>query len=1598
MMKPAAGAEPETLETRIAALRGLASLDGAAAAACVADALDHAGRPETSTADALRLDQSALGALRDALNVDAVLSNLDAGALGGLLERYTRRLKDDTSGEPGPRLRRAAWDVLDLVRRSAFLRRIEPARVNDWAHRILAAVEASHLTVGPLFRQRAALYGSKVLFQLPQRRETRNLTWRRVAARTEQVARGLLSLEENPAPVAILSDNRLEMALADLACLTSGLVNVMVPANSTESEVAYILRHSRVRTVLVSDTRQLAKVQAARDGLPDLQQIVIFDPRSERRDGLLRWESLLARSERVPASEPQRRSEAVRVDDLATVMYTSGTTGTPKAIQFSHRNLVFKRFARGLALPEIGEQDVLLCFLPLFHTFGRFLELLGCVYWGATYCFLDNPSVEALVRGMKRHRPTVFISVPKKWIQLHETITQKADPLSATDDQLLEATRQTTGGRLRWGLSAAGHLDSDVFRFFQNQGVELLSGFGMTEATGGITMTRAGVYLDDSLGQALPGIELQLAEDGELLIRGPYVMTGYLDPPDGQPSFDDAGWFHSGDLMERSPEGHYRLVDRKKEIYKNIKGETIAPQRIENLFRELESVGRAFLVGDHRDYNTLLVYPNRKYEELDLSSMTHQEITDHFRSLVVSVNKFLAPYERIVDFSVIDRDLDADRGELTPKNTPRRKTVVRNFADTIQLLYRQADLHVGGIELTVPNWLFQSLGITAQDITIGDERIMLPATGRSLTVRRRDDEVTQIGSCWYRHPAGPLNLGALLSSSRLWLGNEELVEFAALELEDRERPGRAERGVEWIGRPAAYAQTETDVAALQAANRRSAWDLLDLDRAARLLAGTDESGALEAVRLIERILAEEEAPLAEPARLVLARSADAASSAVQRRAFQVLVPTERDVRFADTLRRFLSRPELVLDQSTRAVLSDRGLPDAKFEAFISVTLDICTGEREPDERSFSLLDFLAEYGAAHPVRYRRLRAVLVRLNLLSSRAEIRARAEQAVEALRQGYRQWLGPPSRIAVDPETGQEYRWEDVVVFDDSVEERDRQRLLSAIKETALLREAAFLFAKGIIVRLSDVPPGGVWVRLLGSRHGKSVYRITIQTRFQGAYDVAVNVNHSLTPEQVREEIHWLIVSGDFGQRDPLVEDFGGYWAEQNLWSEEFIAGETLARALRRLSRRKDDAERLRQLWPFLAWTALSGYVDFWHRSGKRWEIADPGMTNVVVPTDDYHSGVRIVSVSARRPHRGTLGMIRRLRDEFIRPAEQLYPVLEGVVGWDTVFSSILEITGEDDGLTLLLQVRDQDSAELPPDLRRALDKYVSAVQVRGFLPRRLFFAAKRYRRWEKLSGEATPPARARTLQEFYDTYNLARLARDYPEARVRFFRETVFRTSPPALAEGLEEIIANLREGELVGDELIDAVAELRAKLDLGPDDDYFLARLSLPYLRPEDDADFVSGRLGGEPQSEIVVTLEDQDGIPFRVRHALNPKEVERLHRLFLAAKLDVRFRPDHRYLVAINDRSQLVAGIYYEIEEDGLSAHLEKIVVADPYRRKGVADGVMKEFFNRLRAAGVKTVTTGFFRPEYFYSYGFRIEKRYAGLVKSLQDPPENNGS
>jgi GNAT superfamily N-acetyltransferase len=751
-----------------------------------------------------------------------------------------------------------------------------------------------------------------------------------------------------------------------------------------------------------------------------------------------------------------------------------------------------------------------------------------------------------------------------------------------------------------------------------------------------------------------------------------------------------------------------------------------------------------------------------------------------------------------------------------------------------------------------------------------------------------------------------------------------------------------------------------------------------------------------AVKVLDHLLHLEDSELTDQTLRVLRRSVDSTSTMVRRRAFQVLASAELEPYYRQTLARFLDRGADLLDDETVSVLVDRDLTAQQIDAFIAEAecrCELSTDHLDPSVPA--MCDFLCGYGSTHPSQYRKLRGFFTRAVMIAHGEEARALAADGKKRLAQGFRNWLGAPSRVAVDPETGLEYRWEDVVEFSDEVDSETRERLLEVLRTTPIIREASFLFGSSPrVIHLDDILPGGVWIRLLGSSHGKSVFRLAVRTRGREELDLALNLNRDLPDEEAREEINWLIVCSETSGAGPLVEIFGGSWPEHDLWTEEFIPGETLDHALNRLARRREDPDRVEGWWPFAAWAALGAYVDFWNRTGRRLVVADPSPANVIVPMHDYHTGARLVSISSRAPYDSLPTMLRSFHHFFIAPIEADHPELAGLVGWDILFSAVLEIIGEKEGAAQLRAVFESASSE-NREMAQRLEVFLESVGRRGFLPRRLFFAAKRYRRWERLNADATQRARARTLHEIFVTYDLAELQSAYPEVRARFFRETVFRNAADVLSNGLEALVARLRSGELAPDELSSAVADLRAHLTLGPDEDYFLARLSYPYLRPEDETAFVAATAGGTQQSEMVVTHEDADGNRYQIRHALRAKEVGRLHRLFVTAKLQVQFRPEHRFLVAISERGSLIGGLSYEEEPEAHTAHMDKVVVAEGFQGRGIAGVLIEELRNRLRTAGYRSLTTGFFRPQFFYRMGFAVERRYAGLFQSLVDEPEN---
>ncbi|HSW55407.1 MAG TPA: GNAT family N-acetyltransferase [Ignavibacteriaceae bacterium] len=1495
-------------------------------------------------------------------------------------------------------IQKLTHEYLNLFRFSSLLRRIYEEQ--KWEPLIHELILKSNYSARILFNQRLRDYKNKALFKVINGNTVTEYSWEKSANLVQNYRNAFYSLITKDTKVAFLLENCLEMALLDLACLTGGIVNVMIPGNSVTEHIRFILKQSKASVLITHNEKQLSKIKSLKNELPELKTVILLEGNSSE-DWVINFEEF------VKSGKEAQSEFEIGMNELATIMYTSGTTGEPKGIMFSQTNIVYKRFCRAMAIPEIGDEDRFISFLPLYHTFGRYLEMTGCVFWAAEYCFLENPSVEAMISNMQLVKPTVFISIPKKWMQLYEYITSKVD-IEVDDHQKIKSELdKATGGELKWGLSAAGYLPPDIFMFFQKYGVELMSGFGMTEATGGITMTPWKRYKPNSLGKPLPGIEIKLGDDGEILVKGPYVMLGYYDTPNSETFIEDSsselrsagtGWLPTGDVMKMDEDGFIQIIDRKKEIYKNIKGETIAPQKIENLFRDFENVKQVFLVGDHRQFNTVLIHPNYDDMSSPLHDMDEKQKQEYFSSLIVTVNKFLSPFERILDFRLIDRPFDDQHGELTPKHTYKRKVIEKNFSELIDSMYVKNDtsVYAGTTEIKIPNWFLREKGCLGRDVVANEKGIAIPKLKLSLTLFKTEEKnIFRIGSFNYLISSHFIDFQQLLIDPLLWIGNHELTAFTGSSIIQWHRQIKESLQIRFNSVAGKTTLNEIERKQFNKIASSSEYSLQGIHLAYAMFLSDDINTSLD---YFNKILDD---PKNTHYRLVfnlLSRPATTSNIELKRKQFASIIKGADERKFGELFNLFIGEDKHLLNSELAYHIAVNSKGEKRLdtiEQFILNEVKQISKDDSLDQTNFvHFFELITAYGVTHPQLFRRIRRYLMRFAALEENAGIKKLADASLDALVVGFREWLGINQKIAVDLETSEEYTWEDVIAFEEGIDPDDRQRTKNAISKTAVLREAVFMFSKGFLIRLDDILPGGIWVSNLESRNDKSVYRITVQTRFQGSFDFSLHLNRNLPPAKVKEEIKWLILGGMNKKGERLLPHFGGYWEEYELWTEAFVPRDSVARFIEKENKKNDEEarQRLRELWPHFVWNTTSAYMNFWTVTNYKIQLSNPRPENITVPTHDYQTGTLLYSVSKRLNSVSPKDFFVNFHRLFIKDTLEKYSFLDKKSIWNYIFSGVTECEGEPKAIELIKkfaeEVKADSGIEDKDEILYRAEEFIKSVSNDGFIPKNLFFAIKRFHRWRALNRDADINAQAQMLYELYETYQLFDFEKEYITARPKFFLNTAFTASSDTIKSALSDIIRKQRSGEVNAEKSQQLYSELLSLPNLSEEEKFFLTRLNYPYLKPKDTAALIRSESFGADASNLVVQLTDEEGNPFMIRSPISPKEISKLHSLFLDSNLVVNFRPEHRFLVALSERGFIIGGLFYEMTDEQ-TVYMEKIVISTRYRRTGISENLMNEFLKRLKSEHIRYVTTGFFRPEYFYKFGFKVEKKYSGLVKEL---------
>lgn len=521
-----------------------------------------------------------------------------------------------------------------------------------------------------------------------------DVCWADYRRQADGAAAGLLELGVQPGDrVALLSENRFEWLVADHAILSAGAADVPLHAPLTSKQVAYQVAHSESRGIVVSNQQQANKVIEALDALPQLEFLVSFEPVTvPDRLRALPWEGLKQRGWQrgaAGAQEVECREAALDGESLATIIYTSGTTGNPKGVMLTHGNLLSNASAT-LCVSDLTHSDVLLSWLPYSHIYARTVDHYMTTLAGAVVALAD--SVDTLITNLAEIQPTRMTSVPRFYEKVWSGVEALAPTARAAE------LRRLFGPRMRHLCSGGAPLPRHIGEGFQAAGVPLMEGYGLTESSPVISFNRLESFQIGSVGQAVPGVEIRIADDGEVLTRGPHVMRGYWKDPASTAQAVVDGWLHTGDIGRLDADGFLTITGRKKDLIITSGGKNIAPAELERLLTSDPYIDQAVVYGDRRPFVSALIVPNftalqarNGGLEADLQVVNgyirNQRLLDFFQERIDTVMQSVSQPERVRKFLLRARPFQMADDEVTATLKVRRHHILARCEADLAALY-----------------------------------------------------------------------------------------------------------------------------------------------------------------------------------------------------------------------------------------------------------------------------------------------------------------------------------------------------------------------------------------------------------------------------------------------------------------------------------------------------------------------------------------------------------------------------------------------------------------------------------------------------------------------------------------------------------------------------------------------------------------------------------------------------------------------------------------------------------------------------------------------------------------------------------------------
>jgi long-chain acyl-CoA synthetase len=602
-------------------------------------------------------------------------------------------------------------------------------------------MELSEKTMNDVFRNRTKKYGDRLAIEKKINGKWQSATWNEYYDRARAIGLGLWSMGVRKGDmVSLLSENRLEWLYTDMGSLGIGVCVIPIYPTLASEEIEYIVNNSESKIIIPENKTQLQKVLEIVDKCPSLEKIIVMEEKDAAgHPKIMSFQDLLELGRRKYAEDPslfEKLSQEVTVDDLATIVYTSGTTGLPKGAMITHGNVFWVVQSLDKIQPHFAsDKDCTVPFLPLSHVFERIAGHFYGMYCGITSSYAQG--IDTLLADFEEKRPTMILAVPRVCEKVYQKIIaqvkeqspfkqkvfywgqQVGNRISQLREEhehiplflklkykiayavIFKKLQDKLGGRVTWMTASGAPTAPEIIRFFNAAGITVIQGYGMTECTAPATMQSLADYRIGTTGKPIPGQEIKIADDGEILIKGGNVIKGYWKlPNETNESFTPDGYFMSGDIGMFDDEGNLIITDRKKDLIITSGGKNVAPQKIEGLFKSDPLFNQFIVIGETKKYLTALCNINLEEAAMiaDQENIPYQnpvDLLDSDRFLeivkkhVEELNMHLAKYETIKDYRIVKSEFSQEGGELTPSLKLKRKVVLEKYKHLIDEMYEK---------------------------------------------------------------------------------------------------------------------------------------------------------------------------------------------------------------------------------------------------------------------------------------------------------------------------------------------------------------------------------------------------------------------------------------------------------------------------------------------------------------------------------------------------------------------------------------------------------------------------------------------------------------------------------------------------------------------------------------------------------------------------------------------------------------------------------------------------------------------------------------------------------------------------------------------